>query len=352
MVYAFAVGVTVATVLIRLSLEESFGGQIFLILFMIPISLSAYLGGLGPGLVSTLVAAACSLYFLIPPTYSFAIQKMTNFVLLLVLIGTGAFVSVLSESLHSSRWQLLRLNEELKQRVEERTSDLTRANAALQQSEENLHFLTSQTLSAQEKERKRISHELHDSLGQSLTVLKLQLRGIQKMMPSTGQEKEEIESTLNYVNSIIENVRRLSKALSPQLLEDLGLSTALSQLFDETCELQEIKCFLTTDDISELFPSETQVIIYRIIQEILNNIIKHAKANRIEFGVKKWNEKVQFWVNDDGIGFNLNHTLTSSLKYRGLGLAYMEEQARMLNGVLAIRSKEGEGTWINLTVPF
>ena len=241
---------------------------------------------------------------------------------------------------------------ELERRVKERTADLERANKALQLSEENLRFLTSKILSVQEKERKRISYELHDGLGQSLAVLKLQLRATQRMMPPTGPEKDELESTLNYLNELIENVRRISKALSPPLLEDLGLPAGLRQLFEETCKLQGIECSFNIDDVNALFSLEAKIIIYRMFQEILSNITKHAKATQIELGIQRLEGRVQFSVSDNGIGFNVNQTLASSFKERGMGLGYMEEQARMLGGALNIRSKGGKGTRINITVPF
>jgi signal transduction histidine kinase len=227
-----------------------------------------------------------------------------------------------------------------------------RAEEAVKKSEENLRFLTSQILVAQEKERKRISYELHDGLGQSLTVLKLQLRAIQKMMPPTGQEREEFESTLSYVNSMVENVRRVSKALSPALLEDLGLPTGLRDLFEETCQLQGMECAIDTDDIKSLFSVEAQIIIYRICQEILNNIVKHSEATRIELGIKRLSGRVRFSVTDNGNGFHVEQVLAGPVKERGLGLAYMEEQARLLDGTLSIRSQEGAGTSVNITVPF
>jgi signal transduction histidine kinase len=89
-----------------------------------------------------------------------------------------------------------------------------------------------------------------------------------------------------------------------------------------------------------------------MFQEILSNITKHAKATQIELGIQRLDGRVQFSVSDNGIGFNVNQTLASSFKERGMGLGYMEEQARMLGGALNIRSKGGKGTRINITVPF
>lgn len=246
---------------------------------------------------------------------------------------------------------LRQARDELEQRVKDRTAELERANQALKQSEENLRFLTSQTLTTQEKERKRISYELHDGLGQSLTVLKLHLRTIQKMMSPSGPESDEFESALKYLNSIVENVRRLSRALSPLILEDLGLPAALMNLFEETCKLEGIYCSFEMDDIDTLLSKEAQIIIYRISQEILNNATKHAQASHIELGIQRLDNRVQLSIIDNGIGFEVDQTLATRLKDRGMGLAYMEEQVRILGATLSICSKKGEGTTVKITSP-
>ncbi len=266
----------------------------------------------------------------------------------LKMVGIGQDITERKQAEEALR----RAHDELEKRVKERTAELERTNEALRQSEENLRILTSQTLTAQEQERKRISYELHDGLGQSLTVLKLHLRTIQRMMPPSGPERDEFESALNYTNSIVENVRRLSKGLSPLMLEDLGLPTGLMNLFEETCKLEGIDCSFEMDDINTLLSSQAQIIIYRVCQAILNNATKHAHTSRIELGIQRMDSGVQFSVMDNGIGFDVAQTLTSSLKDRGMGLAYMDEQVRMLGGTISIRSKKGEGTTIKITVPF
>ena len=182
--------------------------------------------------------------------------------------------------------------------------------------------------------------------------MKLHLRTIQGMMPPSGPERDEFESALNYMNIIVENVRRLSKGLCPLMLEDLGLPTGLINLFKETCKLEGIECSFEMDDINTFLSLEAQTIIYRVCQEILNNATKHAQASRIELGILRLNGGVQFSVTDNGRGFDVDRTKDSRLKDRGLGLAYMEEQVRMLGGTIEISSKAGEGTSINVIIPF
>lgn len=228
-----------------------------------------------------------------------------------------------------------------------------KAKMALQESERRLRFLTSQLLSAQEQERKRISMELHDELGQSLTVLKLQIRAIEKGLRNEDQPelKQECLDLLAYLDGVIDNVRRLSRDLSPAILEDLGLMSALKYLLEGMGKHFNIKKFMEIDDLDSLFPVEAQIVIYRIFQECLNNITKHAAAREISVMVQRDGGSVCFILEDDGVGFDLSEKMGREATARGLGLAALSERTRMLEGDLQIWSRPGQGTKITCTIP-
>jgi signal transduction histidine kinase len=248
------------------------------------------------------------------------------------------------------REALRQTQDELEEGVRKRTADLKKAYDLIQKSEEDLRFLAAQLLTAQEQERNRISYELHDDVGQSLTVLKMQLRAAEKHLPEGSKAREDLEAARNYLNHTVETVRRISKALSPSILEDLGLIEALKHLFKDT--YREIKCTLHVDDVDGLFSPEAQITIYRIFQEILNNIVKHARANHIKLNINKLEKSVQFWVTDNGEGFDVEEALSGQIKDRGLGLTSMKERVKMLGGSFKIESEEGRGTTITINVPF
>ncbi|HZE21921.1 MAG TPA: PAS domain S-box protein, partial [Desulfobaccales bacterium] len=148
-----------------------------------------------------------------------------------------------------------------------------RAEEALRASEQRLRFLTSQLLSAQERERKRISMELHDELGQNLALLKLQIRAIEKALRKDQQDlKESCRELLHYLDGVIDNIRRLSHDLSPAVLEDLGLQSALKYLINGVSQHYNVTYSFEVEDLDHLFPPESQIIIYRIFQECLTNI--------------------------------------------------------------------------------
>jgi PAS domain S-box-containing protein len=228
------------------------------------------------------------------------------------------------------------------------------AEEQLQESEKNLRYLASQLLNAQERERRRISRELHDELGQSLLVLKLQLQAIAKEQGKARHHgvKEDLGDVIAYVDGVVDNVRRLSRDLSPTVLEDLGFSAALKRLlegFQKHYDLQEFS--LDLDEIDSLMSPEAKINIYRVFQECLTNIGKYAQAGRVAVSIKKRKGQILFQVEDNGKGFNMAQVLGASVSSRGLGLAAMEERVRMLGGSLKLRSREGSGTKISFTIP-
>lgn len=231
-------------------------------------------------------------------------------------------------------------------------SERKRVEKALQESEKRLQYLSSKLLGIQEQERMRISRELHDELGQSLTLLKLRLRFVEKNL--TGDQamlRDECESILTCIDQTIENVQRISKDLSPMILEDCGLSAAISQMAKKFIEHSNIDVSLDVGDINHLFPKNEHIILYRIFQEALTNAGKHSGATSVHAVLKEENGRFVFLVEDNGRGFNPEQVADKCHGAKGIGLATMKERARMLGGTLDLRSEEGKGTRISFSVP-
>jgi two-component system sensor histidine kinase UhpB len=227
-----------------------------------------------------------------------------------------------------------------------------RAEEALRFSEAKLHMLATRLLTAQEDERKRISQGLHDELGHALLTLKLDLRSIERqLLPEQQALSEEVESLLEYVDEVINNIRRLYLGLSPGDLEDLGLTTALESLINEFSQHhRDIEWSIYIDNIDALFPMKFQTAVYRIFQEILTNIGKYATPSRVSIIIKQKNKRVFFEVEDNGKGFNCKNFINFSSK-SGMGLITMEERIRIMGGFFKIWSQENHGTKINFTIP-
>jgi len=231
-------------------------------------------------------------------------------------------------------------------------SELKRTEEALRASENKLHLLSSHLMTVQERERRLISFELHDELGQSLTFLKLQLRSIErKMSEDQGALREEVEDTLKYVDTVLESVRRLSRELSPSILEDLGLSAALRSMTEDFAAHTGMEASVDIEDIEGLLPAEREILVYRICQESLTNVGKHAEARNVSVAVERGENDVTLVVRDNGKGFDAREVQASYSVEKGLGLAAMAERARMLEGSLEILSRKGAGTRVSVTIP-
>ena len=227
-----------------------------------------------------------------------------------------------------------------------------RAEEALRKSERQLRFLSTQLLTIQEEERRRLSAELHDELGQALILIKIQLRSIQGALRTDQAElKGECDELISYTNEISENVRRLSRDLSPAILEDLGFLAAIRRLAEGFANRCNVKTSLDMADIEDLFPRKAQIIAYRIIQECFTNIAKHSQATNVSVEIGKRDGRLVFRVEDDGRGFNVREVLSRDPTEKGLGMAAMLERARMLRGFCDIQSQEGVGTTVTCTIP-
>lgn len=227
------------------------------------------------------------------------------------------------------------------------------AEEALRDSERKLNLLSSQLLTAQEKERRRLSNELHDELGQSLVVFKLRLRSIYERLGTDQVElKAKIDELMDYAGEVSENVRRLSRDLSPSILKDLGLEAAIRWLVGNFSKHSDSAYSIDMAEIEDMFSEEGQITIYRIIQECLSNITKHAQATQVSIFIRKEAGRTIFRVEDNGEGFDVQEAISKDPGEKGLGLNTMSQRARMLGGSLDIWSQKGVGTRITLAVPF
>ena len=223
----------------------------------------------------------------------------------------------------------------------------------LRESEINLRALASQLLTAQEHERERISRGLHDELGQSLLVLKLQAGHIEKSLDKEQADiRKECRDMMRQVDRLVDEVRRLARDLSPTMVRDLGLSLAVKRTIEEFSRHYDVETDMhQVEDLKGLFPRKTQIGIYRIFQESLTNIGKYAQASRLTIAIKREDGQVAFMVADNGKGFNPDEVLGGDPSRRGLGLMAMQERARMMGGSLEIKSEEGKGTRITFRIP-
>lgn len=204
---------------------------------------------------------------------------------------------------------------------------------------------------AQEDEQRRISLELHDQMGQSLAALMLGLKSL-KDSSQTEATTQSIQRLQDLTNQIAEEVHTLARELRPTALDDLGLHTALSNYIDEWSQRSEIATeFHSNGLLHKRLASQLETTIYRIIQEALNNVMKHAKAKNVSIILEKRENRVLVIVEDDGVGFDVEALLKIPATNRRLGLLGMEERVALVGGSVSIESTLGVGTTVLAHIP-
>ena len=253
-------------------------------------------------------------------------------------------LTVQTEELAVQGEELRQANEVLERRVYDRTAEVTAAN-------ERMKYLTSQILTAQEQERKRISMDLHDDLGQSLLVLRMQLNAMLRKSPAELPIRPGLEESAKYLVEIIDKVRSLSHALSPSTLGNLSLTEAVKSLLEEFQKYHDIGTAADLDEVGPLLSKEARVGIYRILQEFLANVHKHAQATRVKVAIKALGDQVMVAMEDNGIGFDVGEVRGAVHKPGGLGLLSMEGRVQMLGGRLSLESQLNRGTRLHFELP-
>lgn len=216
---------------------------------------------------------------------------------------------------------------------------------------EYMRTYAEQVTKAQEEERKRVARELHDDTAQALVSLGMD---IGSLSAATGQLPREVRKRLGELrkrtNDILQGVRSLSQALRPPELEELGLLAALQELTNELVGQYGIDARFQLQGTSRRLPPDTELALFRIAQEALNNVGKHARATKIVVQVKFSPVKVKLTISDNGQGFELPEVM-NNLAYSGkLGLMGIQERARLLGSALVVQSRLGKGTTVALEV--
>jgi len=223
---------------------------------------------------------------------------------------------------------------------------LDSANRARQAQEQ----FSRRLIDSQEAERKRIAAELHDSLGQNLLVIKNY--ALMALNTGNGENplREHVAEISDAATLSIEEVRQIAHNLRPYQLERLGLTNTLQMMLRQIANASDIGFTFEVDQIDGLLSKDEEISLYRIVQEAVNNILKHSSANEASVRIKLAGEEIQLTVTDDGRGFTLEPAGQTELQKRGFGLAGSAERVRMLGGTQTIQTAPGQGTIIHITI--
>lgn len=270
-----------------------------------------------------------------------------------VKIGRDATVQ------HQAQEAVQRARDELELRVKERTAELAAANQALRQEiterrqlEAQRAILMERIITAQESERQRLAHELHDTLGQFLSTLNLRLsmlHSAEGILPTVSDELGRLGALANQIDH---EVDRLTMELRPPVLGHLGLADALRSYTEEWSATSGIpvEMLITGLDDHRLAPA-TETMAYRIVQEALSNVLKHAQATAVSVIVERTPNMLRVIVEDNGVGFERSQRTPDGTGGRQVGLIGMLERATLAGGEMTIESAPGAGTTIYLQIP-
>lgn len=282
-----------------------------------------------------------------------ALERSRNHTVALLLVGIlittfilgWLFLVIRLET--STRMQaqaaLQHSHEQLETRVQERTAQLVSAN-------DRLSALSRQIIQVQEDERRHIARDLHDEIGQSLTAVKLNLQEIDDMVDG-APAGPLVKDSLSVLGQLLQRVRSMALELRPSLLDELGLREASKWYVTRQGARAGLTTTFEADSPWERMSEEIEIACFRVLQESLTNIIKHARATTVSVTLKQTHDCLDLRICDNGVGFSPEEARLRALRGESTGLLGMEERLRLVGGTLTIQSARGTGTEVNAKFP-
>jgi signal transduction histidine kinase len=351
--YGLAIAVAIVALLLRQLLSPLLGADNPYHTVWAAVVFSAWYCGLGPSVVTALLSSVGVWYWFVPPFGSFAIQDLKTGISGMVgFLGFSGLIIALGEAnrrslarSHRAEEQLRRAHDELERKIQERTADLNMAN-------ESLRELSGRLQQMRDEERRQIARELHDSVGQLLAALGMNLAVVQGQsgkLDSAGARA--VSENAAMIEQISREIRTISHLLHPPLLDAAGLASALRWYVDGFSERSKIKVDLHIPEEFRRLSDDMEIAIFRMVQECLTNIHRHSGGTSAAIRVHEENHRVLVEVQDQGKGIPLEKRLDLGSSGRtGVGFRGMRERVRQLGGTLEIRS-DNSGTAVTATLP-
>lgn len=204
-------------------------------------------------------------------------------------------------------------------------------------------------INLQEKNWKEVSFDLHDNIGQNLLVINNDILKMAKNKDTVDLQKSELEKISSMVTESIEEIRRVSSGIFPHQIRKIGLRKAIESMINRVLGEYEIDVKIDICEIDRILNTEAELNLFRVIQEAVNNIIKHSKAENVTITISRTGTNLVTEINDDGKGFDYNKIVKTNLT--GFGMFNMSERAKLIGGKLTVDSKPGMGTKIKIVLP-
>jgi signal transduction histidine kinase len=237
--------------------------------------------------------------------------------------------------------------------LQDKNHENARLYAELEQKEAVRAQLLEKVMAAQEEERRRIARDLHDEFAQTLTALTIHLQSAMKNLPDgMAVLHQQFKETQNLTAQTLKEVTQWILELRPTVLDDLGLVPAIRWYAENRLDPLKIRVSVEAIGLKQRLPAGIETVLFRIVQEAVNNIAKHAHAHAVHIRLEVCDDKIRATIEDDGIGFDAEDALALNDGMRGLGLLGMRERAGLVRGTLAIDSQIGHGTRLQVEVPW
>src|SRR5579864_932070 len=341
--YVLAITLTLIVLLVCHSLNPFVGDNVTFIALTALVAFVAWYWGLGESLVTAVLALGGTMYWPIPQ-HSISVPSLAQSTGALAFVFTSAVVVVLGEARRRDNERLRNAQGELESRVQERTAELDFAN-------QKLRRLTSRLLELQDEERRRIARELHDSIGQMLAALSMNLSAARADIDRLAKATATLTDSEDLVQEMCKEVRTISHLLHPPLLDEAGLSSALGWYADGFAQRSKIAVDLDCPDDFGRVPREMETAVFRLVQECLTNIHRHSGSSTAKIRLHRSKHEVVIEVEERGKGIPAEKLgRMTSVGAPGVGITGMKERVRQLGGTLEINS-DGTGTRVVACLP-
>lgn len=342
--YALAIVALLGAASICSGVHLLVGDRFSPILLLLAVAFSAWYCGIMPSVVTTILATLGALYGFEPRLHLWPRPTNADLLGIFAFLLSSALIILMGEFRRRQNALLWKSQDELELKVQERTADLDHVNR-------NLRELSARLMQLQDDERRRIARELHDSVGQTLAALSMNLSTVRADIEQLARTAAALTDSECLVRDMVTEVRTISHLLHPPLLDELGLSSALRWFVNGFSQRSRIQVDLDMSEDFGRLPSEIETAIFRVVQECLTNIHRHSESSVAKIRVRHRDNQALVEIEDKGKGIppkKLREMVSAGTP--GVGIRGMQERIRQLGGTLDIKS-DGDGTQILVRLP-